>query len=82
MIRLAGACLLMAGCGALGLGATVLQLWEEIAAGAEWDTLVRQRAPHLIANTFPFFSVDKNKKEKKKKKTKQKKTSKKVLCLF
>ena len=44
--------------GALGLGATVLQLWEEIAAGAEWDTLVRQRAPHLIANTFPFFSVD------------------------
>ena len=24
----------------------------------EWDTLVRQRAPHLIANTFPFFSVD------------------------
>lgn len=44
--------------GALGLGATVLQLWEEIAAGAEWDTLVRQRAPYLIANTFPFFSVD------------------------
>ena len=36
----------------------MLQLWEEIAAGAEWDTLVRQRAPYLIANTFPFFSVD------------------------
>ena len=44
--------------GALGLGVTILQLWEEIAAGAEWETLVKERAPHLIANVFPFFSVD------------------------
>ena len=36
----------------------VLQLWEEIVAGASWETLVRERAPHLVANTFPFFSVD------------------------
>lgn len=44
--------------GALGIGVILLQLWEEIQAGAGWDTLVNQRVPHLIANTFPFFSVD------------------------
>ena len=44
--------------GALGMGITVLQLWEEIQAGLDWETLVKVRAPHIIANTFPFFSVD------------------------
>ena len=44
--------------GSLGIGIMVLQLWEEIQAGLTWRQLVDQRAPHLIANTFPFFSVD------------------------
>ena len=44
--------------GSLGIGIMVLQLWEEILSGASWETLVRERAPHLVANTFPFFSVD------------------------
>ena len=44
--------------GSLGIGIMVLQMWEEIVAGASWETLVRERAPHLVANTFPFFSVD------------------------
>lgn len=44
--------------GALGLGVTILQLWEEIQAGTGWEELVEHRAPFLIANTFPFFSVD------------------------
>lgn len=44
--------------GALGIGAILLQLWEEIQAGTEWDVLVKERTPHLIGNTFPFFSVD------------------------
>ena len=44
--------------GSLGIGIMVLQLWEEIVAGASWETLVLERAPHLVANTFTFFSVD------------------------
>ncbi len=44
--------------GSLGIGIILLQLWEEIQAGAGWDALVNERVPHLIANTFPFFSVD------------------------
>lgn len=44
--------------GALGIGIMVLQLWEEIQAGTDWETLVNQRVPHIIDNTFPFFSVD------------------------
>ena len=44
--------------GSLGMGIMVLQLWEEIQAGASWDWLVEKRLPSLIANTFPFFSVD------------------------
>ena len=44
--------------GSLGMGIIVLQLWEEIQAGADWESLVEKRAPHLVANTFPFFSVD------------------------
>lgn len=44
--------------GSLGMGIMVLQLWEDIQAGADWDWLVEKRLPSLIANTFPFFSVD------------------------
>lgn len=44
--------------GSLGQGLTVLQLAEDIRNGMDWDTLVERRAPQLIANTFPFFSVD------------------------
>lgn len=44
--------------GSLGMGIMVLQLWEEIQAGTSWKELVGRRVPHLIANTFPFFSVD------------------------
>ena len=44
--------------GSLGIGITVLQLWEEIQAGAGWDKLIHERVPHLVDNTFPFFSVD------------------------
>ena len=45
-------------CGSLGLGIMVLQLWEEIKAGTDWDTLISQRVPHLVASTHAFFSVD------------------------
>ncbi len=44
--------------GSLGLGIMVLQLWEEIQAGADWDTLITRRVPFLVEHTFPFFSVD------------------------
>lgn len=44
--------------GSLGMGIMVLQLWEDIQAGTSWDWLVEKRLPSLIANTFPFFSVD------------------------
>ena len=44
--------------GALGIGIIVLQLWEEICSGTSWEELVHVRVPHLVANTFPFFSVD------------------------
>ena len=44
--------------GALGLGIMVLQLWEEIQAGTDWDTLVSRRVPFLVEHTYPFFSVD------------------------
>lgn len=45
-------------CGSLGLGIMVLQLWEEIQAGTNWDTLISTRVPHLIQNTYALFSVD------------------------
>lgn len=45
-------------CGSLGLGIMVLQLWEEIQAGTDWDTLISTRVPHLIQNTYALFSVD------------------------
>ena len=44
--------------GSLGQGATVLQLAEDIRGGMSWEELTERRAPQLIANTFPFFSVD------------------------
>ena len=44
--------------GSLGQGMTVLQLAEDIRNGMSWEELTQRRAPQLIANTFPFFSVD------------------------
>lgn len=44
--------------GALGMGMTVLQLWEDIKDGMKWEELVRKRARYLITHTYPFFSVD------------------------
>lgn len=44
--------------GSLGIGIILLQLWEEILAGAGWNELVERRTPYLIGNTYPFFSVD------------------------
>ena len=44
--------------GALGMGISVLQAWEDIENGMSWDELVKERVPRLLANTFPFFSVD------------------------
>ena len=44
--------------GALGIGMVVLQLWREIKAGAEWETLVGERVPFLLENTHAYFSVD------------------------
>ena len=44
--------------GALGQGMTVLQLAEDIKNGMDWEELTERRAPQLIANTYPFFSVD------------------------
>ena len=44
--------------GALGMGISVLQAWEDIENGMSWDELVKERVPKLLANTYPFFSVD------------------------
>jgi len=44
--------------GALGIGIILLQLWEDIQSGMTWEELSSRRVPHLIANTFPFFTVD------------------------
>ena len=44
--------------GSLGMGAMLLQLAEDLRAGASWQELIQERVPHLIQNTFPFFSVD------------------------
>lgn len=44
--------------GSLGQGLTVLQLAEDIRSGMGWEELTERRIPSLIANTFPFFSVD------------------------
>ncbi len=44
--------------GSLGIGLTVLQLAEDIRNGMDWKTLTEERVPQLIANTYPYFSVD------------------------
>lgn len=44
--------------GSLGIGSVLLQVWEDIAGGMRWEELVERRVPHLLENTFPFFSVD------------------------
>lgn len=44
--------------GSLGMGLTLLQLAEDIRGGMGWEELTERRAPALIANTYPFFSVD------------------------
>ncbi len=44
--------------GSLGQGMTLLQLAEDIRSGMGWEELTGRRVPQLIANTFPFFSVD------------------------
>lgn len=44
--------------GSLGQGLTLLQAAEDICAGMGWEELTERRIPQLIANTYPFFSVD------------------------
>lgn len=44
--------------GSLGMGLTVLQAAEDIRNGMGWEELTERRIPRLIANTYPFFSVD------------------------
>jgi DegV family protein with EDD domain len=44
--------------GSLGMGLTLMQLAEDIRNGMDWEELTERRAPQLLANTFPFFSVD------------------------
>lgn len=44
--------------GSLGVGITMLQLAEDLRAGASWQELTLRRVPQLIRGTFPFFSVD------------------------
>ena len=44
--------------GSLCMGLTVLQIAEDIRNGMGWEELTERRVPQLIANTYPFFSVD------------------------
>lgn len=44
--------------GSLGLGLTLLKLAEDISGGMDWEELTERRAPQLIDNIYPFFSVD------------------------
>lgn len=44
--------------GALGQGMMLLQLAHDIEEGMDWAELTERRVPQVIANTFPFFSVD------------------------
>ena len=44
--------------GSLGIGITLLQVWEDIQSGRTWSDLVERRVPALIRNTYPYFSVD------------------------
>lgn len=44
--------------GSLGQGMMLLQLAEDIRNGMSWEELTERRAPELVKNTFPYFSVD------------------------
>lgn len=44
--------------GAMGNGMVILQLWEDIRAGMDWETIIHQRIPFLVESTHPYFSVD------------------------
>lgn len=44
--------------GSLGIGIVVLQLWEDIQAGMTWETLIHERVPFLLKNTFAYFTLD------------------------
>lgn len=44
--------------GSLGIGMMIFQLLEDIENGMDWESLTTRRVPQLIANTYPFFSVD------------------------
>lgn len=44
--------------GSLGVGMMIFQLLEDIEGGMDWEELTTRRVPQLIANTFPFFSVE------------------------
>ena len=41
--------------GSLGLGATVLQAWDDVCAGMSWQELVEQRIPQLIRTHSVLF---------------------------
>lgn len=44
--------------GSLGIGMMLLQLWQDIRAGMDWETLTQRRVPALIRDTHAFFTVD------------------------
>lgn len=44
--------------GAVGIGAAILQLWEDIKGGMNWEELTLRRTPMLLRGTHAFFSVD------------------------
>ena len=44
--------------GSLGIGITLLQVWEDIQSGMSWEELVERRVPALVGDTYPYFSVD------------------------
>lgn len=44
--------------GSLAIGSMLLQAWEDILAGMTWEELTARRVPALIANTWPYFSID------------------------
>lgn len=44
--------------GSLGIGMVVLQLWEDIQGGMDWETIKNERVQFLLDNTHPYFSVD------------------------
>lgn len=44
--------------GSVGIGAAILQLWEDIKDGMVWEELTLRRTPMLLRGTHAFFSVD------------------------